>query len=54
MFTMRTKIDVYQISHISFHSVLDNMFLTTVRHEVNNLESSFVAQELEVAMNLAL
>ena len=30
------------------------MFLTAVRHEVNNLESSVVAQELELAINLAL
>ena len=27
--------------------VLDKMFLTAVRHEVNNLESSDVVQELE-------
>ena len=30
------------------------MFLTAVRHEVHNLESSFVEQELELAINLAL
>ena len=30
------------------------MFLTAVRHEVNNLESSVVVQELELAINLAL
>ena len=30
------------------------MFLTAVRHEVNNLESSDVVQELELAINLAL
>ena len=30
------------------------MFLTAVRHEVNNLESSVVEQELELAINLAL
>ena len=30
------------------------MFLTAVRHEVNNLESSVVVQELEFAINLAL
>ena len=30
------------------------MFLTAVRHEVNNLESSVVFQELEFAINLAL
>ena len=35
-------------------TVLDNMFLTAVRHEVNNLESSVVVQELELAINLAL
>ena len=34
--------------------VLDNMFLTAVRHEVNNLESFVVVQELELATNLAL
>ena len=28
--------------------------LTAVRHEVNNLESSVVVQELELAINLAL
>ena len=30
------------------------MFLTAVRHEVYNLESSVVIQELELAINLAL
>ena len=30
------------------------MFLTAVRHELNNLESSVVLQELELAINLAL
>ena len=30
------------------------MFLTAVRHKVNNLESSIVVQELELAINLAL
>ena len=30
------------------------MFLTAVRHEVNNLESSVVVHELELAMSLAL
>ena len=30
------------------------MFLTAVRHEVNNLESSVVLQELELAINFAL
>ena len=29
-------------------------FFTAVRHEVNNLESSVVVQELEPAINLAL
>ena len=29
------------------------MFLTAVRHEVNNLESSVVVQELKLAINLA-
>ena len=29
-------------------------FLTAVRHEVNNLESSIVVQELEFAINRAL
>ena len=35
-------------------TVLDNMFLTAVSHEVNNLESYVVVQELELAINLAL
>ena len=35
-------------------TVLVNMLLTAVRHEVNNLESSVVVQELELAINLAL
>ena len=30
------------------------MFLTAVRHEVHNLESNAVVQELELAINLAL
>ena len=30
------------------------MFLTAVRHEVNNLESSVVVQELELTINLTL
>ena len=29
------------------------MFLTAVRHEVNDLESSVVVQELKLAINLA-
>ena len=33
---------------------LVTIFLTAVRHEVNILESSVVAQELELAINLAL
>ena len=38
----------------NFFTVLCNMFLTAVRHEVNNLECSVVVQELELAINLAL
>ena len=30
------------------------MFLTAVRHDVDDLESSVVVQELELAINLAL
>ena len=30
------------------------MFLTAVRHELNNLETSVVVQELDLAINLAL
>ena len=30
------------------------MFLTAVRHKVNNLESSVVVQEIELAINPAL
>ena len=30
------------------------MFLTAVRHEVDNLESSVVVQQLELAINIAL
>ena len=30
------------------------MFLTAVRHEVNNFESSVFVQELELAINIAL
>ena len=30
------------------------MFLTAIRHEVNNLESFVVVQELELAIKLAL
>ena len=30
------------------------MFLTAVRQEVNNLESSVVVQELELTVNLAV
>ena len=30
------------------------MFLTAARHEFDNLESSVVVQELELAINLAL
>ena len=38
----------------TFFTVLNNMFLTAVRHVVNNLESSVVVQELYLAINLAL
>ena len=41
-------------SLIYLFTILNNMFLTAVRHEVNNLESSVVVQELELAINLAL
>ena len=41
-------------SLIYLFTILDNMILTAVRHEVNNLESSVVVQELELAINLAL
>ena len=30
------------------------MFLTAIRHEVNNVEKSVVIQELELAINIAL
>ena len=39
---------------INFLTVSYDMFLTAVRHEVNNLESSVVVQELEFAINRAL
>ena len=39
---------------IYLFTVLDSMFFTAVRHEVNNLETSVVVQELELAINLAL
>ena len=38
----------------TFFTVLNNMFLTLVRHEVNHLKSFVVKQELEIAINLAL
>ena len=38
----------------TFSQYLITCFLTAVRHEVNNLESSVVFQELEFAINLAL
>ena len=38
----------------AFSHYLITSFLTAVRHEVNNLESSVVVQKLELAMNLAL
>ena len=41
-------------SLIYLFTVLDNMFLTAVIHEVNNLESSVVVQKPELAINLAL
>ena len=41
-------------SLIYLFTVLDNMFLTAVRHEVNTLESFVVVQELELAIYLAL
>ena len=41
-------------SLIYLFTILDDTFLTAVRHEVNNLESSVVLQELELAINLAL
>ena len=39
---------------IYLFAVLNDMFLTAVRHEVNNLESSVVVQELELAINHSL
>ena len=41
------------MSLIYLFTVLNNMFLTAVKHEVNNLESSVVVKELESAINLA-
>ena len=38
----------------TFSQYLITCFLIAVRHEVNNLESSVVVQELEFAINLAL
>ena len=38
----------------TFSQYLIKCFLTGVRHEVNTLESCVVAQELELAINLAL
>ena len=38
----------------TFSQYLITCCLTAVRHEVNNLESSVVVQELEFAINLAL
>ena len=38
----------------TFSQYLIKCFFTAVRHEVNNLESSVVVQELELAINLAL
>ena len=39
---------------VTFSQYLITCFLTAVRHEVNNLESSVVVQELELTINLAL
>ena len=41
------QIRIFTASLIYLFTVLDNMFLTAVRHEVNNLESPVVVQELE-------
>ena len=41
-------------SLINLFTVLNNMFLTPVRYKVYNLGSSVVAQEPELAINLAL
>ena len=38
----------------TFSQYLITCFLTAVRHEVNNFESSVVVEELELAINLAL
>ena len=38
----------------TFSQYLITCLFTAVRHEVNNLESSVVVQELELAINLAL
>ena len=38
----------------TFSQYLITCFSTAVRHEVNNLESSVVEQELDLAINLAL
>ena len=38
-------------SFIYLFAVLNNMFLTAVRHEANNLECSVVVQEFELAIN---
>ena len=38
----------------TFSQYLITCFFTAVRHEVNNLESSVVVHELELAINLAL
>ena len=40
-------------SLIYLFTVLNNMCFTAVRHEDNNLESSVVVQDLELAINLA-
>ena len=43
---------IFTGSLIYLFTVLDNTFLTAVRHEVNNIESSGVIQELELAINM--
>ena len=41
-------------SLIYIFKVIDNMFLTVVRHKVNNLESYVLILELELVINLVL
>ena len=54
VFPDHTHLLFFTRSLIYFFTIFDNMFLIAVRHEVNNLESSVVVQELEFAINLAL